>query len=120
MNTTFIQGQEEIIHHFGYFPDFHDDYLEHIEISSQDIILSIRMASSAEQEEVNEVPSRYVTLTLHNIKNFNLQGNDIYGVLSILFDIRITKTPDGVLTKLSTSLGAEGSILSESAEVKLL
>ncbi len=117
MDTTFIKGSKEIEAHFGYFPSFHDDYIDSIEITSKAITICIRMESS----EANLKPNskEKLKLTFTDVKKFFLEG-ELYGCVSIIYDITFEKQEEEIITKIETSLGTEGSIHSESVAIELL
>jgi len=109
MDTTFIKGSKEIEHHFGYFPSFHDDYIDSIEITGEAIVIYIRMECAKER----------VKLTLEKPKKFSMEG-ELYGCVSILFDMTYEKCGEEIVTKFTTSLGAEGIIHSAAVAIELL
>jgi len=117
MFTAFIKGSKEIQAYFGYFPSFHDDYIESIEITSKTIIICIRMESS----EVNLKPNanERVKLTFGNVKKFSFEG-ELYDCVSIIFDMVFEKKEEEIITKIETSLGIEGVIHSEDVSIELL
>ena len=117
MDITFIKGSKEIERHFGYFPSFHDDYINSIEISGEAIVICIRMECS----EANLKPNakERVKLTLEKPKKFFLEG-ELYGCVSILFDMTFEKHEEEIVTKFTASLGAEGIIHSEAVAIELL
>ena len=109
MDTTFIKGSKEIESHFGYFPSFHDDYIDSIEITSKVITICIRMESSGEK----------LKLTFTDVKKFALEG-ELYGCVSIILDVIYEKCKEEIITKIETSLGTEGSIQSKEVAIELL
>ena len=117
MSIIFIKGSQAIENHFGYFPSFHDDYIESIEITSQAIIICIRMESS----ETNLKPNanERVKLTFGNVKKFSFEG-ELYGCVSIILDMVFEKQEEGIITKIETSLGTEGVIHSKDVSIELL
>lgn len=117
MDTGFIKGSKEIQAHFGYFPSFHDDYIESIEITSKAIMICIRMESS----EANLKPNanERLKLTFENVKKFSFAG-ELYGCVSIILDMTYEKQEEGIVTKIETSLGTEGVIYSEDVAIELL
>lgn len=117
MSAILIKGSKEIENYFGYFPSFHDDYIESIEITSQAITICIRMESS----EVNLKPNanERLKLTFGNVKKFSFEG-ELYGCVSIISDITYEKCAEEIITKISTSLGTEGIIYSEDVSIELL
>ena len=113
----FIKGSKEIQAHFGYFPSFHDDYIESIEITSKTIVIRIRMESSAVNLKKNA--NERLKLTFGNVKKFSFEG-ELYDCVSIIFDMVFEKKEEEIITKIETSLGIEGVIHSEDVSIELL
>ena len=117
MDTSFIKGSKEIESHFGYFPTFHDDYIDSIEITSKVITICICMDPSAANLKPNA--NERLKMTFGNVKKFSFEG-DLYGCVSIIFDITFDKREEEIITKIETSLGTEGIIYSGDVAIELL
>lgn len=117
MDISYIKGYEEIFKHFGYFPTFHDDYIDSIEITAKKIIICIRMESSS----VNIIPNsnEKLKLTLSGVTNFNFSGA-LYGCVSIIRDVLFHNNDEVIKTEILTSLGTEGTIYSKSIQIELI
>lgn len=114
---SFIDGYKEVNTHFGYFPSFHDDYIESIEISHKKIIMYIKMESSAS----NIVPNNNEKLKLvfSDIKEFNFSGQ-LYGYVSVIGNIDFQHNNNIIKTTITTSLGTEGTIVSDHLQIELV
>ena len=117
MDIDFIKGREEIESHFGYFPTFHDDYIDSIEITSECIAICIRMESSPVNLKPNA--NERLKLIFGGVKAFGLSG-EMYGCVSIIRDIVFDNNTEMVTTRISTSLGTEGSIQSKTVAIELI
>lgn len=117
MDDSLIKGSKEIENYFGYFPSFHDDYIERIEITSQAITIGIRMGSLESNQKLNT--KQRVKLTFTEVKSFSFAG-ELYGCVSIILDMVFEKQEQGIVTKIETSLGTEGVIHSEDVSIELL
>lgn len=113
MDKSFIYGHEKIENDFGYFPSFHDDIIDRIEISSQGITFIIDMQTIP--TGMSSYPK--VKLMFCEVKDFNLEG-EMYGCVSIILDIEFTKVDDYIETQISSSLGAGGTIRSNKVQIE--
>ena len=112
-----IKGSKEIENYFGYFPSFHDDYIESIEITSQAITIVIRMESLESNQRFNT--KERVKLTFTGVKSFSFAG-ELYGCVSIILDMVFEKKEERTITKIETSLGTEGVICAKQIAIELL
>lgn len=117
MDSSFIEGYEKIEKYFGYFPSFHDDTIGRIVITANQIDIIIQMESSP--ASIKQDSGEKIKLSFMNVKKFQLQG-EMYGTISIIFELSFTKTPDFIEATLETSLGAEGFVLAERVTIELL
>ncbi|AEV67846.1 hypothetical protein Clocl_1185 [Acetivibrio clariflavus DSM 19732] len=53
-----------------------------------------------------------------NVERFYLEG-ELYGCASIIFDMESKKTDNYIETKISSSLGANGTICSKKIQIEL-
>lgn len=114
MNKSFIIGYEKIEADFGYFPSFHDDVIEKIEISSEEITFLISMETLP--NGMNSYPK--VKLTFCEVNDFKLEG-ELYGCTSIIFDMIFTKIDNYIKTEIASSLGTCGTISSRKVKISL-
>lgn len=114
MDNSFIIGYEKIENYFGYFPSFHDDVIEKIEISSEGITFLINMETIP--NGMNSYPK--VKLTFCEVNYFNLEG-ELYGCTSIIFDMIFIEINDYIKTEINSSLGACGTISSRKVKIEL-
>lgn len=105
MEKLFICGYEKIEGDYGYWPSFHDDIVEKIEISSESITMFIKMQTLPKGTDA--YPK--IKLMFCDVKEFSLEG-EIYGCASIILDIHCQKTEDFIETQITSSLGAGGTI----------
>jgi hypothetical protein len=105
MEKLFICGYEKIESDYGYWPSFHDDIVEKIEISSESITMFIKMQKYPKGKD------RYpkIRLMFCKVKDFYLEG-EIYGCASIILDMVCQKKEESIETQITSSLGAGGTI----------
>lgn len=105
MDKSFVCGYEKIESDYGYWPSFHDDIVERLEISSEGIIMFIKM------KKLPKGMDAYPTIKLMfcEVKEFRLEG-EIYGCASIIFDMHSQKMENYIETQITSSLGAGGII----------
>jgi len=109
MDKLLFDGYEQIEKHFGGFPSFHDDVIESILITKDQIEMIIK--ENVYCDDKKEHVNGKVKLSFINAKSFQLQGA-LYGTVSIILDLIVTKKDNMIETQLETSLGTEGIILS--------
>lgn len=114
MDKSFIIGYEKIENDFGYFPSFHDDVIEKIEISREGITFLINMETLP--NGMNSYPK--VKLIFCEVNDFNLEG-ELYGCASIIFDMSFTKIDDYIKTEINSSLGTCGTISSRKVKIDI-
>jgi hypothetical protein len=114
MNKLFISGYEKIENDFGYWPSFHDDIIDKIEISSEGITFFINMQTFP--KGMNSYPR--IKLMFCGVEKFYLEG-ELYGCASIIFDMESQKKDNYIETQISSSLGASGTILSDKIQIEL-
>lgn len=114
MEKSFISGYEKLENDFGYFPSFHDDVIEKIEISSEGITFYIDMQTVP--EDMSSYPK--IKITFSEVQNYYFEG-EIYGCVSIILDMEFIKKDDYIETQISSSLGASGTIRSKKVQVDL-
>lgn len=105
MDNTFIEGYDEIVNYYGYWPSFHDDLINKIKITSSKIEFYIIQQSFSEELNNNSK----IKLTFSEVKDFNLEG-ELLGCLSIILDIEFQMINGIIETQVSSSLGARGTI----------
>lgn len=114
MDNSFIIGYENIKNDFGYFPTFHDDIIDKIEIFESEIIFIITMNTLP--NGINIYPK--VKITFFEVKSFNLEGQ-LYGLASIILDMKFIKKYNYIETELTSSLGTSGTIKSNKVQIDL-
>ena len=114
MDNSFIIGYENIKNDFGYFPTFHDDIIDKIEIFESEIIFIITMKTIP--NNINIYPQ--VKITFFEVKSFNLEGQ-LYGLASIILDMKFIKKYNYIETELTSSLGTSGTIKSNKVQIDL-
>lgn len=114
MKNSFIIGHEDLEKDFGYFPSFHDDYIEKIEINSKEVIITIETVCPP--KGMTSYPK--IKLIFGEIISFNLNG-EIYGCVSIILDMIFNLNEDYVETELWSSLGTSGTIKSKTIRVEV-
>lgn len=108
-------GDIKITHcKIGFWPSFHDDIINKIEISSEGITFYIKMQTFPNGMNYNEG----IKLMFCGIKKFNLEG-ELYGRASIIFDIESPKIDNYIETQIYSSLGASGYIHSNRIKIEL-
>lgn len=112
MNKEWVDGFEQIEKAYGYWPSFHDDTIEKIEIDSEGIRFFIAM----EKAPIGMGAYPIIKMSFGDVKEFSLEG-EILGCASIIYDIETEKNEDFIETKIASSLGAKGIILSKSIEI---
>lgn len=114
MDVSLITGSEKVISHFGFFPSFHDDYIESIEIGHKKIVMNIEI-NQADYAKNNEK----IKLVFKEIENYSITG-ELYGYASIIFDVLISHSEDLITCEFSTSLGTECIICAKEIEIELI
>jgi hypothetical protein len=112
MNKEWVDGFEQIEKAYGYWPSFHDDTIEKIEIDSEGIRFYIVMEKVPTSMGDNPI----IKMAFGDVNEFCLEG-EILGCASIILDIETEKNGDIIETKIASSLGAKGMILSKSIEI---
>ena len=114
MINSFIDGYEKAVSYFGYWPSFHDDIIDKLEITSNEIAFYISIQSFPDRI------SSYskIKLVFSDVKKFNLEG-ELYGCLSIILDIEFQINDNIIETQISSSLGARGTIYSNRVQIEL-
>lgn len=112
MNKEWVNGYKQIEKVYGYWPSFHDDTIEKIEIDKEGIKFIITMEEVPMGMEENPI----IKMSFLNVKKFYLDGG-IYGCASIILDIETEKSQNIIETKMASSLGARGTIFSKSITV---
>ena len=115
MNKRVVDGYEKIENDFGYWPSFHDDIIDKIEISSEGIIFFIRMQTFP--KDMNSYP--IIKLIFYGVEKFYLEG-EAYGCASIIFNMESQEIDDCIETQISSSLGAGGSIRCNKIKIELI
>jgi hypothetical protein len=113
MNKLLVNGYEKIENNFGYWPSFHDDIVEKIEISSDEITFFIKMQTFP--KSMNSSP--VIKLMFCEVDKFNLEGEP-YGCASIIFDMETQEGDNYIETQISSSLGANGTIRSKTIKIE--
>ncbi len=117
MEKSLFDGYEQVEEYFGGFPSFHDDIIEAILITKDRIEMVI--ATKVYCEDKKEYVKGKVKLGFINTKSFQFQG-ELYGTVSIILDLIVTKQNDMLETKLETSLGTEGIVISEKVRIDVV
>ena len=115
MDKSFVKGHAKLERDYGYWPSFHDDIIDKIEISSRNIAFFIHMKTIPEGTASYPI----VKLTFYGIRKFSLEG-ELCGCASIIFDMGSQKIDDYIETQISCSLGTSGTICSKSIEIELV
>lgn len=112
----FIFGADVIYSEYGYWPSFHDDYIDEIRISGENIALLINTVTKPH----NEMNKEYkIMLTFQKVKIFDFEG-ELYGRCSLILDMKFVKRDDEIEMTLYSSLGTSGRIVCQSVSVKKL
>lgn len=114
MNKLLIKGYEKIESDYGYWPSFHDDIIDKIEIKSEGITFLINMQTLP--KNANSYPR--IKLTFFGIEKFHLEG-ELYGCASIILDMEFQKIDNFIETQISSSLGVHGTICSNEIQIEL-
>lgn len=110
-----IKGSKAIIEDYGYWPSFHDDYIEKVVINSKDIEVTIKPETLP--EDYAEYPIRFL---FHNVKEFELQG-ELHGICSIILDLTFEELKERhIKSIIYSSLGLNGHIVAEEISVEKL
>jgi hypothetical protein len=112
MNKLLISGYEKIEKDFGYWPSFHDDIIEKIEITKEEITFFINIQAPPQGLKFYPV----IKLMFIGIERFNLEG-ELYGCVSIILDMESEKIENYIETQILSSLGTYGTI--RSSEIKI-
>ncbi|PAB57383.1 Imm50 family immunity protein [Anaeromicrobium sediminis] len=111
----YIQGSDDIIKDYGYWPDFHDDYMEKINISGSKIELLIKMVTIP--KEFNEY---YVKIIFEDVVDFKLEG-ELLGITCIILDLEIKIDAQNTMNcHIYSSLGTSGFIRAKKVTVTKL
>ena len=105
MDKFLISGHEKIECDYGYWPSFHDDIVDKIEISSEGILMFIKMQTFPKGKD--SYPR--IVLMFSEVEDFRLDG-EIYGCVSIILGIETKKIDDCIETQITSSLGVGGII----------
>lgn len=117
MEKSLFDGYEQVEEHFGGFPSFHDDVIETILIAKDhvEMIIETNVYCDTRKEYVNGK----VKLDFANAKGFQFRG-ELYGTVSIILDLIVMKKDNMIETRLETSLGTEGIVLSEKVRIDVV
>ncbi|GAA0820706.1 Imm50 family immunity protein [Clostridium tertium] len=110
-----IKGYKEIEQLFGYFPTFHDDIIEKIEICNDKLFMIIRMETKP--KTISSVVR--IEFTLENVFEIRLEGNG-YLTESIIFEIEIKAYDFYTQIIVDSSTGLIGNIKAEKVKIKAL
>lgn len=113
----FVQGMIELERKFGFVPDFHDDLIESILITANRIELVIQTVDGPSR--VQKWNGTRLKLTFSDVTKFQFQG-EMYGTVSIIFDLRFEEKGESVETRIETSLGTEGFVLAKEVRMEEL
>ena len=103
---TLIEGYNELEKKLGYEPNFHDDHVEKVTITSDKIQFDLKTESKI-----------LYKLMFEDVKELNLKG-EMWGIVGIIFGLEIEQI-DGILkTEIDASLGLCGEITSGRIIVK--
>lgn len=105
MDKFLISGYEKIESDYGYWPSFHDDIVDKIEISGDGIIMFIRMQNLPKSKD--SYPR--IMLIFSEVEDFKLDG-EICGCASIILSIESEKIDNCIETQITSSLGVGGII----------
>lgn len=109
-DVDFISGAEVIRNDYGYWPNFHDDYVDEIRICGENIELVIDTVTKPD----NQLKEQYkILLTFEKVKDFHFSGQ-LYGKCSIILDIIFSKKDNEIEVTIYSSLGTSGKILCQS------
>lgn len=108
---NFINGSEQIRNDFGYWPSFHDDYIESIQIINSSIEFIIECKTTPQGYEQYKVK-----IIFDRVSHFELEG-ELYGTCSIILDLKFSEDDEMIKTELYSSLGTGGVIRSKTVSV---
>ena len=117
MEKILFDGYEQVEEYFGSFPSFHDDVLESILITKNQVEMVI--VTNVYCDDKQGYVNGKVKLSFVNAKSFQFQG-ELYGTVSIILDLLMTRKDNMIDTQLETSLGTEGIILSEKVRIDVV
>lgn len=110
-----VQGMEELERKFGFQPQFHDDYVESIIVTSDRIEIVIQTVDGPGRLQKRN-GARF-KLTCQDISEFYFKGK-MYGIVSIISELLFLERPEGVEVRLATSLGAEGVVWAKEVKIQ--
>lgn len=110
-----IRGYREVEQLFGYFPTFHDDVIEKIEIYNDKLFMVIRMETKP--ETINSIIR--IEFSLENLIEFKLEGDE-YLAESIISEIEVKKYDSYIEIDIDSIMGLSGNIKAKKLDVKAL
>lgn len=114
MDKLLVEGYKSIESVFGYWPTFHDDVIDKIEISNEGITFYIKLQSPP--NGINSYDR--IKLIFSEVEKFSLEGEP-YGCASIIYDLEVKIIDNCKETQISSSLGASGIIRSKRIQIEL-
>jgi len=115
MNKLLVDGHENIEKVFGYWPSFHDNIIDKIEISDGEITLYFKMENTLNGIKLYNG----IKLMFCGVEKFSLEGEP-YGCASIILEIESKKMDNYIETHISSSLGASGFIHSNRLQIEFV
>ena len=96
-----IEGYAEIEKKLGYEPDFHDDHVEKVIITSDRVEFELKTESGV-----------LYSLIFEDVKDINLKA-EILGTVGIIYELEIKQVEGMLNTAIESSLGLYGDIISK-------
>ena len=103
---NFIEGFKELERKLGYEPDFHDDYIEKVTITSDRMEFDLKTENGI-----------LYSLIFDGVKEIHLEG-EIDSMAGIIFGLEITQIDKMLKTDIDASVGLCGDIISKRIAVK--
>ena len=103
---NFIEGYDELEKKLGYEPNFHDDKIENITITKDNIVFVLRT--------VDDV---LYNLIFEDVEDIDLKGK-MRGIIGIIFEIEVKQNAGKLNSIIGPSLGIYAEIISKKIIVK--
>ena len=103
---SLIEGYDELEKKLGYEPDFHDDHIEKVTITSDRIEFDLKTEGEI-----------FYSLIFEDVKDINLKA-EILGVVGIIYELNIKQVDGMFKTTIEEALGLYGEIISKRIIVK--
>ena len=103
---SLIEGYDELEKKLGYEPDFHDDHIEKVTVTSDRIKFDLKT-----EDEI------LYSLIFEDVKEMHLEG-EIDNMAGIIFGLEIKQKDEMLKTDIDASVGICGEIISKRIIVK--